>query len=396
MLQIIRLFQQQNWEVHYASTAAESPFAIDLESIGVKKWQAKVNNNGFDTFVQGLAPSIVVFDRFMVEEQFGWRVARYVPNALRVLDTEDLHCLRYARQLAVQENRTFKEEDLKSDAAIREVAAILRSDLSLMISSFEMELLERVFKVDSQLLHYLPFMVDAEDQRTLKPFTDRQYFVSIGNFHHAPNLDSVKHLKSQIWPLIREQLPNAELHVYGAYPTQQVLEMNDSKNGFLVKGRAENAFEVIGNARVLLAPLRFGAGLKGKLLDAIQCGTPTVTTSIGAEAMNGELPWNGFVIDDVAEFAEKSVELYCDEKQWLEAQQKGFSILKQVFDKGLHSQSLLERIKTIQKSLTQHRSSNFIGKLLQHHTLRSTEYMSKWIEAKNRIGKGPASSNKSE
>jgi O-antigen biosynthesis protein len=385
MLQIIRLFQQLNWEVHYASTAAESPFAIDLSGIGVNKLSIKVNDIGFDALIQNLAPDMVIYDRFMTEEQFGWRVAKYVPNALRILDTEDLHCLRYARQRAFQEKRVFKDDDLLSDVAIREVAAILRSDITLMISAVEMDLLQRVFKVDAGLLHYLPFMVDAEEQKSDKTFSDRQHFVSIGNFHHAPNLDAVKYLKSDIWPLIRKQMPNAELHVYGAYPTQQVLEMNDPSSGFIVKGRAEDAFEVIGNARVLLAPLRFGAGLKGKLLNAMQCGTPNVTSSIGAEAMHGQLPWNGFIADDAAEYAEKAVQLYQDEKLWTEAQQNGSIILKGIFDAGLHSQVFIERLKAIQKNLTKHRSSNFMGQMLKHHTMRSTEYMSKWIEAKNRL-----------
>ena len=385
MLQIIRLFQQLNWEVHYASTAAESPFAIDLSGIGVNKLSIKVNDIGFDALIQNLAPDMVIYDRSMTEAQFGWRVAKYVPNALRILDTEDLHCLRYARQRAFQEKRVFKDDDLLSDVAIREVAAILRSDITLMISAVEMDLLQRVFKVDAGLLHYLPFMVDAEEQKSDKTFSDRQHFVSIGNFHHAPNLDAVKYLKSDIWPLIRKQMPNAELHVYGAYPTQQVLEMNDPSSGFIVKGRAEDAFEVIGNARVLLAPLRFGAGLKGKLLNAMQCGTPNVTSSIGAEAMHGQLPWNGFIADDAAEYAEKAVQLYQDEKLWTEAQQNGSIILKGIFDAGLHSQVFIERLKAIQKNLTKHRSSNFMGQMLKHHTMRSTEYMSKWIEAKNRL-----------
>ena len=385
MLQIIRLFQQLNWEVHYASTAAESPFAIDLSGIGVNKLSIKVNDIGFDALIQNLAPDMVIYDRSMTEEQFGWRVAKYVPNALRILDTEDLHCLRYARQRAFQEKRVFKDDDLLSDVAIREVAAILRSDITLMISAVEMDLLQRVFKVDAGLLHYLPFMVDAEEQKSDKTFSDRQHFVSIGNFHHAPNLDAVKYLKSDIWPLIRKQMPNTELHVYGAYPTQQVLEMNDPSSGFIVKGRAEDAFEVIGNARVLLAPLRFGAGLKGKLLNAMQCGTPNVTSSIGAEAMHGQLPWNGFIADDAAEYAEKAVQLYQDEKLWTEAQQNGSIILKGIFDAGLHSQVFIERLKAIQKNLTKHRSSNFMGQMLKHHTMRSTEYMSKWIEAKNRL-----------
>ena len=381
---MIRLFQRQIWDVSYASTASESPFEIDLSGIGVNKLSVKVNDIGFDALIQNLAPDMVMYDRFMTEEQFGWRVAKYVPKALQILDTEDLHCLRYARQRAFQEKRVFMNDDLLSDVAIREVAAILRSDITLMISAVEMKLLQHFFKVEANLLHYLPFMVDAEELKSEKTFSDRQHFVSIGNFHHAPNLDSVKYLKSEIWPLIRKQMSNAELHVYGAYPTQQVLEMNNPSSGFIVKGRAEDAFNVIGNARVLLAPLRFGAGLKGKLLDAMQCGTPNVTSSIGAEAMHAELPWSGFIADDAAEFAEKAIELYQDKRLWTEAQQNGSIILKGIFDAGLHSEVFIERIKVIQKNLRKHRSSNFMGQMLQHHTMRSAQYMSKWIEAKNK------------
>ena len=95
--------------------------------------------DGFEAMkkITELQPDIVVFDRFMVEEQFGWRVAECCPNALRILDTIDLHCLRLARQVAVKEQREFSVDDLFSDTAKREIASILRCDVSLMVSEFE-------------------------------------------------------------------------------------------------------------------------------------------------------------------------------------------------------------------------------------------------------------------
>jgi hypothetical protein len=116
----------------------------------------------------------------------------------------------------------------------------------------------------------------------------------------------------------------------------------------------------------------------------MQCGTPSVTTTIGAESMHGDLPWNGFVADDPQVFAEVAVKLYLDEIIWNKAQQNGFQIIEQRYLKSLFAVKLIEDILSIQKNLKQHRMNNFIGVMLQHHTMTSTKYMSRWIEAKNK------------
>ena len=149
-------------------------------------------------------------------------------------------------------------------------------------------------------------------------------------------------------------------------------------------GRAEDAQEVVRNARVVLAPLRFGAGIKGKLVEAMQCGTPSVTTTIGAESMSVNLPWNGFITDDAQVFADKAVQLYQDKDIWQKAQENGFEIIKRRYLKSLFEDDFIQHILKIQTHLKQHRMDNFMGTLLQHHTLTSTKYMSRWIEDKNR------------
>lgn len=100
---------------------------------------------------------------------------------------------------------------------------------------------------------------------------------------HPPNWDSVLFLKERLWPEIRIELPKAEIHIYGAYPDQNAQNLNNPKDGFIIKGRAENVISTLSNYRVLLAPLRFGAGQKGKLLDAMRAGLPNITTQIGSE-----------------------------------------------------------------------------------------------------------------
>ena len=388
MMQLISLFQEQGFQVTFASPAQDSDFMVDLSQYNVEKKSIVLNCSSFDTFVKDLNPTVVLFDRFMIEEQFGWRVAENYPNALRILDTEDLHCLRFARQKALKEKRVFQATDLLlEEIAKREIASILRCDLSLMISEYEMELLKTTFKVDNSLLYYLPFLLESDqipELEKLPSFEDRKNFVFIGNFLHEPNWNVVQYLKETIWPLIKKQLPEAVLNIYGAYPSQKVLQLNNIKEGFLIKGRAEYATEVVAKARVVLAPLRFGAGIKGKLLEAMQCGTPSVTTTIGAESMHDVLPWNGFIEDDPEVFADKAIQLYKKQNLWLKAQICGLIIIQKRYLKVLFENNFNVKVHYLLNNLQKHRQNNFMGELLQHHTMRSTKYMSKWIEEKNK------------
>lgn len=388
MLQLISLFREEGFLVTFASPAMDSDFMIDLTLVGVVKKSIALNCSSFDAFVKELNPSVVLFDRFMMEEQFGWRVSENCPDAIRLLDTEDLHCLRVARQNAFKEKRYFEEENiLKEEVAKREIASILRCDLSLMISEYEIELLTKRFKLDSSLLFYLPFLVEpisSIDLVKLPSFEERNNFIFIGNFLHEPNWNAVQYLKETIWPLIKMQIPQAVVNVYGAYPSQKVVQLNNVKEGFIIKGRAANAHDVVGQARVVLAPLRFGAGLKGKLLEAMQCGTPSVTTSIGAESMHGDLPWNGFIANDVEIFVTESVRLYHNKRLWLQAQENGIKIINRRYVRVLFENDFKRQIKWLRGNLQQHRTSNFMGLLLQHHTMKSTKYMSMWIEEKNK------------
>jgi len=386
MLQLMTSFLSKGWRVTFGTVSQKNPNSIDLSLLGVEEVRLELNSTSFDDFITDLKPTIVVFDRFMTEEQFGWRVAEYCPKSLRILDTEDLHFLRKTRHEALKKGIELSNEMLlNSEISKREVASILRCDISLIISTFEMKLLQEVFKIDKCLLYHLPFLFDKIDENnTWKPYNERHHFVSIGNFHHAPNLDATIQLKKYTWKEIRKKIPAAELHVYGAYPTQEVLEFTNTNEGFFVHGFVEDAFDVLENSRVLLAPLRFGAGIKGKLTSAMLCGTPSVTTTIGAEGMCDELPWNGFVEDEIENFVEKAVLLYTDKNQWNEAQQRGIKIINTKFDKEQLTHLFFRFIDEVFSNLEQHRNNNFTGKMLMHHSLQSSKYMSKWIQEKNR------------
>ena len=377
MMQLMQLFSENHYRITFLTASNNIEFS---EKIEVEK--IEINNESFDEKIRNLNPDIVLFDRYVTEEQFGWRVSESCPNAIKILDTEDLHFLREARRKAFVDKRIVENRDLVNDVFKREMASVLRCDLSLIISEVEYQLLINQFRINPEILLYIPFLTE-KIEKNKTPFAKRKHFVSIGNFLHEPNWQTVLKLKS-IWKSIRRQLPEAELHIYGAYASDKVYQLHNEKEGFLVKGRAENVEFIFNEYRILLAPIPFGAGLKGKLWESMQFGLPNVTTTVGAEAMHKDLPWNGFIEDSDGMFVEKAIELYQSQSLWNLANENAYEILKQMFDKQLYVGLFWERISKIEDHLQAHRNENYLGKILQHHQLNSTKYMSRWIEEKNR------------
>ncbi len=382
-MQLIDFFSKDDFQIHFASTASISEKSADLKSLGIQIHPIKLNDASFDKFLTSINPQIVLFDRFITEEQFGWRVTENCPNAIKILDTEDLHFLRKAREQAVKKGIEVSDAFLFTETAKRELASILKCDLSLIISSFEMQLLQNTFKIEEDLLLYVPFLIDFPSDAILPSFNERKDFVAIGNLLHAPNVDSVEILKYKIWPLIRQKLPNAKLYIYGAYAPQKIRELHNEKEGFFIKGWTENASEVLKYARVTLAPIRFGAGLKGKLFDSVLNGTPFITTKTGAEGMFFENDKNS-ISDDLAIFAKAAISVYENEEKWNEIQNIQSNSLQKYFDKINFLPNLKQRLQFLQNNIEKHRQQYFLGQILQHQSLQSTKYMSKWIEEKNK------------
>lgn len=390
MMQLLRLLKESGGRIIFASHAAKSPYSADLTQSGIDEQPIRLNHASFDRFVSDLTPDLVLYDRFMTEEQYGWRVADAAPEAIRMLDTEDLHSLRQSRAKAIRENQMWSEQDLlNEDTALREIASIHRCDLSIMISEAEMEILTRVFKVDKEKLLYLPFMLSSSDipgGESVPALENRSGFSTIGNFRHPPNRDSVLRLKKEIWPELRKMLPNQKLRIWGAYPTQQMQELHSEPDGFLIEGRAESAIEAVSQCRVMLAPLRFGAGLKGKIVDAMISGTSFVTTPVGAEGLFDPQDLPGSVAETTDEFVKKAIQLHEDRSAWTEASERGLELAKSRFHEDIHSERFMSAMSDLSKNLKARRTRHFTGRMLMHHSMAASRYMSKWIEEKE--GKG--------
>lgn len=385
-LQLLKWLGASLGPAWFATEAERRPESADLTGIA-ESLKLRLNDASSDRILEELRPDRVIFDRFTTEEKYGWRVEKTCPKALRILDTVDLHGLREARWRALQKNRSRRVEDWFNDIALRELSALFRCDLTLVVSHVEQQLLVQELQVPASLLHTFPLLATRSpaEVQSRPGFKDRQGFVWIGSFLHPPNRDGVQALKRDLWPRIRAVLPDADLHVYGADCPPAFQEMHDPRSGFLMQGRAADSMEALETHRVLLAPIRYGAGQKGKLLDAMQAGTPSVTTPVGAEGMERDGHWPGIIAESMEDAVAGAVELFSNERTWTTAVSEIPTLLEAEFSPSKHHPRLLQRLKVLQETYTGREPYRLMGALLRHHHHRSTEYMSRWIECKNRL-----------
>lgn len=376
MMQLIDFYLKEGLNIIFATTAKRTGFEESLDNLKLEVKEIQLNSNSFNEFVSEYSPNLVVFDRFMTEEQFGWRVTQSCPDAKQILNTEDLHFLRDARREASKKEASLDITNLRTDLLFRELMAIQRCDLTLLVSKVEYDLLKDSYEVPEDKLHYLPLF--RKQNKDCLPYEARKDFMFIGNYYHEPNWDALWMLKKEVWPRIRKRLPKAKLNIYGAYSNQKVLDLQNEKEGFIIHGRVDETDSVFSQARICLAPIRFGAGIKGKFLEAMANGTPVVTTTVGAEDMLIENEWCGILSDNFNEMADSAVDLYNNQEQWDASQRIGFNILKTKFQVGPYREDFARIID----KLDVERKKSLTEELIQHHSLKSSMYLSKWISEK--------------
>ena len=387
---LLQSFLDRNWDVHCASASTQNYFSKLLQQHSIHTHSIQINSSSFDKWVKELQPDYVVFDRFIMEEQYGWRVEKSAPRAIRILDTQDLHFLRKAREKIFSKLKYTKlcsdtKINFQTEEAKREIASIYRSDISLLTSSTEKDLLIQEFHVCKNLLFYLPLLYNETHFLCTEPsFSEREHFCFLGNFQHKPNRDAVSYLKEKLWPKIREQMIDKELHIYGAYMDKAMKKLENQKVGLHLKGFTPDQFSTLKQYRLQLAPLRFGAGMKGKITDGWLVGTPSITTKIGAESIGTKENWEGFIGKNDKSFVELAIKAYNDENIWKSHQKKAKKKLKISHEYTNHSTQFVQKIESIKENIEEHRRKNFIGSILSHSKNHNKKYFSKWLEEKNK------------
>ena len=352
-----------------------------------------LNHSDVTETLRSWAPDLVVFDRFILEEQFGHKVYEACPDALILLETQDLHLVRRSRE-RVRER--YLEEASKhnyiyeNEVAIRETAAIERVDYSFVCSSYEEQLLSDLFQIGNDKAKWVPFFYDEPlvESSNARSFSEREDFVWIGNFRHAPNIDGLRWFRNEIWPKIRAELPKARLRIYGAYPSKEVMDWNlPEKTGISVLGSALTLEEVFLKARVNLAPLRFGAGVKGKLLEGFRYGIPAVSTHVGVEGLiplSSDLQFPGLEANTVSTFANACIELYQNEVIWNQSKEHARALMQGHYDSKHVRPELSKLLKKLLAKKENGELPRWNSRILRHELTNSHKYFSKWIEEKEK------------
>jgi GT2 family glycosyltransferase len=312
LLNLMRLLRDEGAHVVFlpANCMHAGRYTEALQQLGVEAWYAPycgsiprwMHQHG-DRF------DIVMLSRHYVAREFLPLLRKYAPRAKIVFDTVDLHYLRERRGAEVAGGaRLLRDADITRK---RELDVIAQADTTLVVSELERELLARdAPDANVELLSNVHSVAGSG-----LPFSERRDLVFVGGFRHPPNVDAVSWFVDGIFPRIREKLPGVLFHCIGGHPPERILALA-RQEGVIVHGHVPELSPYMDGARIGLAPLRYGAGIKGKINLSMAHGQPVVATPCAVEGMHLRDGHDVLVAESPQAFAEAVARLYDDEALW--------------------------------------------------------------------------------
>ena len=299
-------------------------YTVALQRIGIEVLYAPyVNSVEQHLKESGERYDLVLLFRPVVVERNIKAVKKYCKNARVLYHTVDLHFLRMEREAELQNDPDKRKA--AAEMKEREFATIQASDLSIVHSTAELTLLAP--ELPDEKISVFPLIMDVRG--TEKKFLQRRDIVFVGGYQHAPNVDAVQYFVQDIMPLLRERLPGVRVRVVGSSPPPVILEM--ASEDVIIEGFVEDLSPLLDQVRVSLAPLRYGAGIKGKIGTALAAGLPVVATSLAAEGMGMVEGEHVLVADGPDDFAAAIVRLYEDEALWNKLSKAGIVFADQAW-----------------------------------------------------------------
>ena len=266
---------------------------------------------------------IILSDEF-VASRYLQMVRYYCPDAMVVFDTVDLHYLRIYREARLTRNRYLIKMAIATRH--RELQAMRESDLTLVTSDFEQQKLWSHF--DRARIRLLPTIYEVNPDEGL-PFHQRRGLIFVGSFAHAPNRDALMVLLD-LFPRLRQAIPGLTLRIVGSDPPREIVE-NNLPAGIEILGHVENLEVLLRKSRLSVAPLRFGAGVKGKVLESMASGLPVIATPIAAEGIGARDGYHLAVGELENEFICKLLEVYKESSLWRKLQNNGRQLISENF-----------------------------------------------------------------
>ena len=315
MTSMLQILMDMGWKVSFwpDDLRYDSRYTRALQDMGVETYYGELRFSDVITAI-GADLDAVLMSRPATAQEYILPVKQHT-SARTIFDTVDLHFVREQRRLE-REVQQWKD---------REFFLAGEADTTLVVSPTEKELLadepfgDRVAVVSN--IHAL--------EPCDTGFEERSGLMFIGGFAHPPNEEGVIWFIEYVLPLVRRELPDIELTIVGADPSERVLQL--AGEHIKVTGYVEDVTPIFNAARVFVSPLLHGAGVKGKIGQSFSYGLPVVTTSIGAEGMSLVDGHNALIADSESAFAEKIVTLYRDRFLWQKLSANGRDVIRQQF-----------------------------------------------------------------
>jgi len=321
MLNLMRLLVAEGWKVSFLPENRQylPRYTAELQQLGVEvlylPWIADVPG----WFAEhGPHLDAVILSRHYVASAFLPLVEAYAPRARRIFDTVDLHYLREERAARVDGNDPELAR-LAANTKRAELALVRACDVTLVVSPVEQALLAA--EVPGARVEVLSNVHEVAGCK--RGFAERRDLWFVGGFQHPPNIDAVRWFITEVWPQVQEELPEARFHVVGSKMPESMRAL--AGNGVEIHGHVEDLSPFLDGCRISIAPLRYGAGVKGKINQAMAHGQPVVATSIAVEGMHLVDGEEVLVADTPTAFAAAIVRLYRDEALWERLSQAGMA-----------------------------------------------------------------------
>jgi GT2 family glycosyltransferase len=289
----------------------------------------------------GALYDVVVIFRFTAARRHLSAVRRWCTRAAVVLHTSDLHYLRLERQAALSGDHQLAEVAARTKAA--ELAVIGAVDATIVHSPVERDLLAR--DCSAAQVHVFEWAIDTPG--TLVPFAARRDLVFLGGFQHPPNVDAALYLVNDILPLIRQRIPNVVLHLVGSNAPDEIRRLQSESVD--VAGFVADLGPCLDQIRVAVAPLRYGAGIKGKVLTTMSHGLPNVLTTVAAEGLQLCDNVHALIADDPEAFADAVTRLYSDEDLWNRLARTGLETVASRFSLDAGKSAIAKILKGVRR-----------------------------------------------
>jgi glycosyltransferase involved in cell wall biosynthesis len=323
MLHLLRALDAHDCRISFLpdNLATYEPYTGALRGMGVE-----VLDGHIDVWQElvAIGPQLrlVIASRPYVAPRYLHMLREQAPGATIAYDTVDLHHLREARRSAVGGDRSAS--GVAATMRELELGLMRAADVTLVVTEEEREHVQR--DLPSARVEVVPNA--HEVVADVAPLEDRAGLLFVGGFEHLPNIDAVEYLVRSVMPLVRKQLGDVPLTIAGSKPTPAVLELASAN--VEVTGFVPDLEALLDRTRVMVAPLRYGAGMKGKVTQSLAQGLPVVTTAIGAEGLGAVDGRDMLIAEDPQAFADAVVRLYRDDALWRTLSANGQAVVERV------------------------------------------------------------------